>query len=473
MRADEVKKLLLIKAIETSGHAPIHKSMLVQADRDARADAEPNHDPERYLVIRAGRLCQLMQKEHGLLTRLSEPTHLGVTLTAAVFLVVLIIGLSLNELSPGRTINILSAPILVLIVWNIVVCLASLLLLLRRKRAVWHPPGLQSVENFLYRTYVKILQRWSHRPERDRAVSDTVAAYLKEWLSASQPVFKVYLHLLLHGAAVALVIGAVSGMYARGIAFEYRATWESTFLNAEQVHTVLNVALGPASVVLQNPVPQPVELEVLRHTPGNAAPWIHRYAVTCVLFVILPRLLLVSIQLPTLYRLKRRFPLDWPTDPYFQDLLAADRGEGVAVEFRPFCHTLSGDCRSKVQDRLHRIVGGQAEVRELKPMRYGEELDLIEHLESHHGPPGITNSTALLFNFWQTPEPEVHGELVAAIKKSTYPPHQLIILIDDTGQTQQPLPPAASESAQQKRRDAWSAVLEQYKVEPVFLTVEP
>ena len=41
-----------------------------------------------------------------------------------------------------------------------------------------------------------------------------------------------------------LLVGAVVGMYVRAIAFEYHATWESTWFDAARVQSVLGRVLG-------------------------------------------------------------------------------------------------------------------------------------------------------------------------------------------------------------------------------------
>ena len=61
------------------------------------------------------------------------------------------------------------------------------------------------------------------------------------------------------------------------------AGWDSTFLDATQVHRLLQVVLGPASVLTGLSLPDVAHLAQLRFSasPGeNAGPWIHLLAVT-------------------------------------------------------------------------------------------------------------------------------------------------------------------------------------------------
>ena len=54
--------------------------------------------------------------------------------------------------------------------------------------------------------------------------------------------------LLMHALAAALALGLIGGMYLRGLVFDVRAGWQSTFLDAGSVHAFLATALAPASV---------------------------------------------------------------------------------------------------------------------------------------------------------------------------------------------------------------------------------
>ena len=63
------------------------------------------------------------------------------------------------------------------------------------------------------------------------------------WNRAASPLLASRVRGVLHVGAAALLVGAIAGMYVRGLAFEYRATWESTWLDAGQVQALLNLVL--------------------------------------------------------------------------------------------------------------------------------------------------------------------------------------------------------------------------------------
>ena len=74
-----------------------------------------------------------------------------------------------------------------------------------------------------------------------------MAALARDWTALAAPLYAARAARILHLAAAALALGVVVGLYVRGIAFEYRATWESTFLDAPTVRTLLAFAYAPGA----------------------------------------------------------------------------------------------------------------------------------------------------------------------------------------------------------------------------------
>ena len=108
---------------------------------------------------------------------------------------------------------------------------------------------------------------------------------------------------VMHWAAAALALGALLAMYWRGLVFDYQALWQSTFLSASSVHTLVGTVLSPAawlgSFFGGVPFPDLASFEQLSapamnggNVGENAARWIHWYAITVFLVVLLPRCLL-------------------------------------------------------------------------------------------------------------------------------------------------------------------------------------
>src|SRR5438067_2450598 len=119
-----------------------------------------------------------------------------------------------------------------------------------------------------------------------------LVAFTRDWLKRSSRLIGARVAAILHSAAFTFALGAIVSLYLRGLVFEYRAGWESTFLDATSVQRLLSFVLAPASAVTGIAVPSAEHLTTIRfpETSGeNAAPRLHLYAPTLMPFVRLPR----------------------------------------------------------------------------------------------------------------------------------------------------------------------------------------
>ena len=116
-------------------------------------------------------------------------------------------------------------PVAALVVWNLVVyaLLAARFVVRygdsggRSDRALRHAP------------------RRRHPSRRAARRTRAVAAFVEHWSTASAPLYAARAARVLHFAAAALALGVIAGLYVRGLGLEYRATWESTFLEPSSV----------------------------------------------------------------------------------------------------------------------------------------------------------------------------------------------------------------------------------------------
>ena len=267
------------------------------ATRQAVATVGDAAPPSRLVVARAAiALQRLLPRDPAgqrwLGRRAWHPAWVALALVLG-----LMAGLAADQLGPPQRVNLLAPAVWAVVAWNLVVYLALL----------WPgrlPSPLPSLRNGL--------SRWALRGP------DTVTLL---WARHAAPLTGARLALLLHTAAAGLALGLVAGLYLRGLALDYRAGWQSTFLDAATVQQVLGVLLGPASALTGIAVP---DVAPLRVGPGGdatatAAPWIHLLATTLALAVLLPRLLLAWRASARALDLARHFPLALDT-PYFESL---------------------------------------------------------------------------------------------------------------------------------------------------------
>ena len=126
---------------------------------------------------------------------------------------------------------------------------------------------------------------------------------------------------ILHVAAAAFALGIIGGLYVRGLVLEYRATWESTFLDAATVRSLVAFFYAPGALVSGMVVPDIARIAAIRAPASeNAAPWLHLMAATLAVVVIVPRLML-ALGMRLVERYRAAHAGEDFDEPYFARLL--------------------------------------------------------------------------------------------------------------------------------------------------------
>ncbi|HEX9735150.1 MAG TPA: DUF2868 domain-containing protein [Thermoanaerobaculia bacterium] len=436
----EAQALVLVRAVEEvdrRGAVLPH-----EARRQATAEASPEGSGDAWLGRRALALAAVLERRWSFLPRLLRATDLARGLLAPAAVVAFAAGVATNALGPEKRVHVLALPLAGVLAWN----LAVLAFLAVRRAVPWarvwrgaRPWLLDALEGWI-RRLVGRLPAAADAPDVTR---EALAAYLRNWLPALAPLAAARIRRLLHAAALLLVAGAVAGMYLRGVVFEYRAAWESTFLSGAQVDAVLGAVLAPAAAVLGTDVP-PVE----RLQDDNAAPWIHLWALTAALFVVLPRALLALAESVRVARLGRRLPIE-VTEVYLRRLLAAVSSSTQRVEVVPYSYRLPAALADALRARLHDVFGARSEIRFRPPVEYGTPAGELEL--------AVGRCWLVVFNLAQTPEIEVHGRFVAALAEASPDGQRLAIVVDGSAFRDR-LP--GEEKRWEERRRAWDRVVD-------------
>ncbi|KQQ92423.1 DUF2868 domain-containing protein [Massilia sp. Leaf139] len=462
MNEQVARRVVLVRAIESAdtGHQVLSEDDRKYASRSARelaawqaADSKAAVTQEHFLE----------QRSEQILKRLAERTpafagfqRRGLGLSgfwAALPLLALVAGALLDRIADPHRVDLLSAPLLFIIGWNLLVYLVLLVwALVPGGRRGWAGQGL------LRRLSVG---RAAVPRKLPGALATGLANFMAEWSVLSEPLTRARLSRTVHLAAAAFALGAVLSLYARGMLTQYVAGWESTFLDATQVHTLLSWLFAP--VLLLIPQLQGfslADIEALRFSAGAPAAaastaggerWVHLYGATILLLVVLPRLVLAGFDGWRARRMARRFPLELE-HPYFRRL-ADSIGAGTPAVLRvlPYSFTLDEARDRGLWTVAAMALGAQARVLLRPTVPYGEEPK--EALRDTPADEAGVTVTAALFSLAATPEKENHGAFLDYLVKHSR--RGVAVLLDESSLTERGAGQAGLDARVNERIALW------------------
>jgi hypothetical protein len=450
----DAQAVLLVATVEAADDGG---RLLPYAERARATPAAPAGDPREDDAAVAAAVAARARRsveapERGGWRTLLRATRVGAGLWPLAVGVALVGGFLSNALGPARHVSVLSLPLLGVLLWNLVVYAALLLRPVLR-------PGLGAVPRALLARGA----RWADRAGRqllpspgagadDRArAAETGGRYVAAWLGSTAPLAGARVRTILHAASAAFALAVVLGMYGRGLAFEYRATWESTFLSADAAQAFVDAVLAPASAVTGIAVPR---LEPLRApATGDAAPWIHLWAATAVSFVVLPRLALALASGARARALAASVAVRLPAG-YLRRASGLATRVPARVAVYPYAAGLTARAAEALLGALHDAMGDASDVRLLEALAYGDEA-LPPPPWNGRASDGAPRVRAIVFSLAQPPEPEVHGKVARDAAASLRPGEALLAVVDASGYRAAGAP---SDRVAERRR-AWESVL--------------
>jgi hypothetical protein len=269
-------------------------------------------------------------------------------------------------------------------------------------------------------------------------------------------------------SAALLALGVIAGLYVRGLVFEYRAGWDSTFLEANSVHGMLAFFLKPATLIGW-PFPNVAEIAALRWSAGtgeNAADWIHMYAVTALLVVVLPRLILAAIARWRERRISTHFPLSLD-EPYFRRVLSVWREVPARVRVAPYGYTPSEAACEGVQRLAAHLFGEGVKLQFATAVKYGDE---DSPAASGRGESSAADLVIALFNLASTPETENHGVFLDGVKAQANGP--VVVLVDESPYRLRLGAQSGTAVRLAERRQAWTGLVSTRGLVAVFADLE-
>ena len=469
MNEAAARKIVLMSAIE---NADVNQQLLSEDDRlyagksaydlaqwDA-ADRKSTVTPALFLEKRAEQILKKMTERAPAFAAVVKPRDTLLVLGIALPVLAFLAGALADRIGNPHRVDLLSAPLLVIISWNLAV---YVLLIFWGVAQVFGKP----------QTPAGWLRHWAAastaKPRKlPSTLTTAVTRFAAGWATLSAPLIKARVGRTVHLSAAALALGAICSLYLRGLLSQYQAGWESTFLDAPQVHVLLQIVFQPATWVFQLPGFSLEDVRALHGTVSKSAAkgalWVHLYAASLLLLVMLPRTALAFLCHWRQNKLQYNFPLDLGL-PYFRKLTARIGPAAPAVlRVLPYSFTIDETRDAGLADVARALLGEQARVM-LRPVTaYGESIKDAATGKAASDPANFTVAqTALLFNLSATPEMESHGAFIDQMARGNAA--GLLVFIDESAYLERLGNQGGAAARLRERIDLWQQFCEQHKMQ--------
>ena len=348
MKHDDAAAVVLVRAVEEVLPDAIPPEKLLDAHIAA---GDPSEGAE-WLVRRAHYLIEHSLSPYTMiLSRLQPAASAWVCIGLATA-----IGLAANYLGPSDKIHVIWNPMVILILWNILIYVVlSVSSAFARSRetiapanSTYHPRGSSNFRGYRPSIGERLILRpvlsWifgskaglHEAGQNTRRLHQVAQRFATLWWPLMRPVARLWFRRTMHLSSVGIAIGAIAGMYVRGLFFDYNVAWESTFVRQpETVAVILRYLLGPGAIVLGEPLPTEASVAPLFTSSGDeAAAWIHLYAVSAIFFIVIPRGFLTLLTSTRLTRARRNLHLDLQAGYYAEVLEKARNVRPKELEAR-------------------------------------------------------------------------------------------------------------------------------------------
>lgn len=423
MNENDARDLLLVQAFEQTANAAWSAEDRRWANDAATRKLGEQAAADTWLLARArlaaSRLRERNATARGLNLAARWPDGLG-WIVAAAALLVGIIGAGTGS---DRFINLLAPPLLGLLAWNLAVYAGLVLMRLSASPTSGRSPFARLVALAL------ALRQRSRLRHGDAGLASVASHFANAWAAASANLTAARVAHSLHLAAALLACGAIIGLYLRGLVFEYRAGWASTFLAPEQVAALARLIFAPASLLAGIELPDAARLAAMRIPPGSgerAGDWIHLQAVTLVLFVIAPRLALAWLA----RRQARHHAMALPVAAQAASVdptLRARPGAGCTVLLIPYAAQPDEYTREHLAGLFGTALGASTTLQIAANVPYAALAEEIAW-------PASTSAEwcVVLFRLAATPEREIQLQFVDELRSRLDAGTRLALVVDET-----------------------------------------
>ena len=326
MKLNEPQARLIVLAQAIEG-ADTQGKLLSDAERDqidsrvareALGAGGPDADTGPLLARRAELVLDTVRGRNRMLASLQATPYLQQAMSWALPLGALILGVVIDRVFNPRRVDLLSEPFLGVLAWNLVVYLLLVLSMFRRRE-----PQAAASSGVLRRWIdgAPLWRRW-----RSALGAEIAALFFERWHAMTAALGGQRLRHMMHLAAAAWGAGVALSLIFRGTVRAYTVGWESTLLNTEQVHFILQALSWPLVRTLGMEPFTVEDIARLQFEVGAGAKgddgsrWLWLYVGLLLMLVVLPRLALAAAAAWRERQLARQVGIDLG-EPYFQRII--------------------------------------------------------------------------------------------------------------------------------------------------------
>ncbi|RZS30188.1 DUF2868 domain-containing protein [Corticibacter populi] len=428
MNEQQLRDILLAKAIETEP-AQGQPALLDQEQAQAATEQALYELRDQQRLAPSRRLSLLLQRRAERIVRaalamqpqlaaLRQPNRQVHWLYAALPLLAFLTGFLGDRIGEPHRVDLLAAPLLAIIGWNLLAYAFMLLGGLRRLQ----PAAAAGAASATDAPVALWRSLWSRRwlpLAQDRQLGTLARAFRADWAPYAQALHRRYWRRSLHWSAAALALGVTASLWTTGLLTEYRIGWESTLLQPTHLQGLLNALTWPARTLLQQPPWTLEQVQALQAWPsGNrqgGLQWITAYSILLAVCVVLPRLLMGLYQEWRAHHQARHLSLPLQTQ-YFQKLARDFASDALSISVQPFDMAINAARQQQLRNFIQAQFGSAAHVVVAPTLQYGD------------GDGGKSAFTAvddsapslrvLLFNLAATPEREIQGRAIEQLSQS-------------------------------------------------------
>ena len=486
MREKQLRHVLLVKAIEETDGTErlIPEAERTSATREAArntgdaASAGAEHPGGRLtrraqtlLAARADLLSGPVLHDHRFVDAILRLAGGSAAAGWLLIFVSVLLGGALSAFDGTRHIDILSRPLLGLILWNLIVY-AVLIATFARSRLKRRPRRVVLRSLIAESALRRVRRAVSRSAQYNAPLARALDGFVREWAEVAKPLLIARAARLFHLCAAAAGAGFVAALYLRGLTVDYSAGWESTLAGAAAVHTFVSIVYGPAAALTGIAIPDVQHLEAIRWMNGEGGEradyWIHLLAASVAIYVVAPRLVLAFVGTLAIWRHTLNMPLPASLAAYFSRTFGEGQAAGRhSVIVAPYGYEPSEDSLARLSRRLTAALGEGIVVERLAAVRYGDEQSLLRDVTQ----PRDGGVLALLVNLSATPEEENHGAAIDRVQ-SRSEASKALVLVDEGPYAARMLALGGAAERMDERRRSWKAFVERHDAIPCFVNLD-